>query len=580
MKSLLRSKWRLLLILSGILLGISFPPFGLVGGFCAFFALVPLLIALEDTSRVREAFSRGYLAMFVLTLIATYWVGGWKGEGSVDPFLMIAGIALDFAHPLFLIIPILLYDITRRKFGNVAALVALPVYWIGFEFWHASGDFSFPWLSLYNTQTYNTAFIQFIEFTGSYGLSLLILLVNILLYSVVRFNKLFPRPIAAALATASVNRYSRAKLAGICGLLLILPYVYGFIVLTEDSAKSTRSIAITIIQPNINPWDKWSTETQAITDSMERSSFTALRNSAIHSDLLLWPETAITYPITIGWRASELQRLYSFIGEIGTPILTGIPDREEYFKGKDGIPTDARKTKDSLLFHRDWNSAMLFGKDLSGRFYHQRYHKQKLVPFGEKVPLVEDIPVLGEIFQWGVGLGSWNSGEGYELFRLPFSGQLVTAPDTAKICTMICYESVYPSYVREFTKRGAELITIITNDGWYGKSSGPIQHNRFAVLRAVENRRWVARSANTGISSVIDEKGRFTQEKPLFESASITARIPLLSEITLYTKLGDYIAMPCEWATIGMVIFFLIGWIGRKFRNAPRKLQLKNVESD
>lgn len=555
-------KTRLLLIGSGLLLGVSFPPFGLIGGFAAFLAIVPLLIALEDTARLRNAFTRGYLAMFVLTMIATYWVGGWKGEGSVDPFLMIGGIALDFVHPLFLVIPILLYDVTRRRFGRLAALIALPVYWIGFEYWHSTGDFTFPWLSLYNTQTYNTAYIQFIEFTGSYGLSLVILVINILLYIILRFNIVFGKPIGVAASVTGVKKFARLKLISAVILLLALPYGYGAVKLSEirttEPKMYPRAIIVTIIQPNINPWDKWSTGTDAIADSMFRATRNALRDSTLRSDLILWPETAITYPITLPWKKNDLQNLYHFVEEVGKPVLTGIPDREEYIKGQVEIPADAKKTSDSSLFHRDWNSAMLFGKDLSGKYYYQRYHKQKLVPFGEKVPYVESLPFLGDLFAWGVGLGSWNHGEGYENFKLPFVGRLMTAPDTAKICTMICYESVYPDYVREFVKRGAELITIITNDGWYGKSSGPYQHNRFAALRAVENRRWVARSANTGISSVIDDKGRIVEERPLFQSASITTAIPLLKEQTIYTKLGDFIAIPCMWVSGGMIILFVI----------------------
>ncbi|MDP4218905.1 MAG: apolipoprotein N-acyltransferase [Bacteroidota bacterium] len=559
---------RLLLILSGVLFAISFPPFGLLGGFAAFLAIVPLLVALEDTTRLRNAFTRGYLAMFVLTLAATYWVGGWKGEGSVDPFLMVAGIALDFIHPIFLIVPVLLYDVTRRRFGRIAALVALPIYWIGFEYWHSTGDFAFPWLSLYNTQTYNTAYIQFIEFTGSYGLSLVILIVNILLYVTIRFNVIFGKPVATAAAMTGMKKHAKAICLSVVGMLILLPYLYGIWALsgipTTEPKSYPRWIGVTIIQPNINPWDKWSTGTQAITDSMERATRSALRDSSIRSDLILWPETAITYPITLPWRKNDLRDLYHFVDQIGKPILTGIPDREEYFKGKDSIPDDAKKSGDPSLFHRDWNSAMLFGKDLSGKFYYQRYHKQKLVPFGEAVPFVEELPFLGDLFQWGVGLGSWNHGQGYDFFRMPFVGQLRTAPDTAKICTMICYESVYPSYVREFVRSGAEIIAVITNDGWYGKSSGPYQHNRFAILRAVENRRWIIRSANTGISSVIDDKGRIVEERPLFESASITRKIPLLREETLYTRLGDFIALPCEWASGGMTLMFIFLRLKRK----------------
>lgn len=142
-----------------------------------------------------------------------------------------------------------------------------------------------------------------------------------------------------------------------------------------------------------------------------------------------------------------------------------------------------------------------------------------------------------------------------------------TAQDTAKLWTMICYESVYPQFVREFVKEGAELLFVITNDGWYGKSSGPHQHNQFAVLRAVENRRWIARSANTGISSAIDDKGRFIQETGLFVRASITQNFPLLNRQTLYTRLGDWIAIPCMWITGGFALFSIVQY----YRTRPKR---------
>jgi apolipoprotein N-acyltransferase len=549
---------RLLAIISGLLLALAFPPFGIIGGFGAFIGLVPLLIALEDTKRLREAFWTGYLAMFVWSLIATYWVGGWKGEGQVDPFLMSAGVALAIIHPLFLIIPVLVYDAVRRRFGRILAFIGLPIFWIGLEYWHSTGDLSFPWLCLYNTQTYNTAYIQFIEFTGSFGLSLAILAINILLYVALRYNVVVGKAASEVTSQIGIKKLARLKLISIALGLVILPYIYGAIKLNESPAQTKRALNITIVQPNINPWDKWSTGTNAVTDSMFRSTRTALASTSVKPDLVLWPETAITFPITLPWQTNQLRKVYGFISSVNSPILTGIPDREEYIRGRDPIPDDAKKTHDPNFFYRDWNASMLFFTDLSGRPAYQRYHKHMLVPFGEHVPFVDKMPFLEKWFQWGVGLSSWNEGEGYDVFRLPLARTGLTSPDTAKLCSMICYESVYPAFVRKFVANGAELIAIITNDGWYGKSSGPYQHNRFAVLRAVENRRYIVRSANTGISSVLDDKGRMLEERPLFESASITKTIPLLDEETLYTKLGDFIAIPCEWGLFGMIIFLII----------------------
>ena len=566
-----RSRY-LLAVFFGILLGISFPPFGLIGGFVAFVGFVPILIALEKTERWGQAAKIGYVGVFVWALIATYWVGGWKGEGSVDPFLMFGGIALTLLHPLFFFLPILLYDATRRRFGALAALIALPVYWIGFEYLHSLGDLSFPWLNLYNTQTYNLSYIQFIEFTGSYGLTLVILLVNILLYIFLRYNVVFGAAIAKATSVIGVKKKIRGYCIGGAAFLIIVPYIFGVAKMTSlMPTKDGRALNVTIIQPNINPWAKWQTNARAVTDSMYRSSMTAIAKMQSKSDLLLWPETAITYPLTIARTADDLQNLYSFIDRIGAPVLTGIPDREEYERVKDSIPSDAKTTSSPENFYRDWNSALLFYKEPSGKFLYQRYHKQKLVPFGERVPFVDALPVLGEIFKWGVGLGSWNTGTTYDVFALPFKGANATQPDTARLCTMICYESIYPNFVREFVKRGAEIITIVTNDGWYGKSSGPYQHNQFAALRAIENRRWVARSANTGISSVIDDYGQIVKQTELMTSASLTARIPLKRELTLYTRIGDVIAIPCMWVVGIAFLYFGATGLAKKISNRKKK---------
>src|SRR5436305_5905690 len=123
----------LLAILSGLLLGLAFPPTGLAGGLLAFVALVPLLFALEGGARLRQAFSTSWLAMFVLGLVANYWVGGWKSMSEVDPFLMVGGVLLAIVHPFFLVVPWLLYDVTRRKFGSNAALYSLPIFFADFE---------------------------------------------------------------------------------------------------------------------------------------------------------------------------------------------------------------------------------------------------------------------------------------------------------------------------------------------------------------------------------------------------------------------------------------------------------------
>jgi apolipoprotein N-acyltransferase len=526
----------LLATLSGLLLGLAFPPTGLAGGLLAFIAIVPLLVALESAASLRKTFYTSFVAMFVLGLVSNYWVGGWKSFSEADPFLMLGGVLLAIVHPFFLVVPFLLYDVVRRRFSRIAALYSLPIFQAGFEYAHSFGDLSYPWLNLYDTQSYNLPYIQHLEYTGPYFLSILIVLINVQLFQLVRDEK-------------QTLRHSLILVA-----LIAIPYLQGFVAMNgkEDSKTSMR---ITIVQPNIDPWAKWQVDVERTLDTNVRATRTAL--SAVHdsTDLVLWPETAITFEITSPRNEYWLGVFYNWLSRMRHPVLTGFPDVEEYESGKDLVPSDARYTGVGNFYVRMWNAAMLVYHDSTQGFKREVYHKQKLVPLGEHVPFVQYFPFLGKWFQWGVGLGSWNYGEGYEPIGMPVGS------DSLHIIPAICYESVYPSFLRHFVNNGANLLAVITNDGWYGRSSGPYQHEQFAVLRAIENRRYLVRSANTGISCVIDDRGRTIRQLLLFESGSITERVPLIERKTLYTRLGDFIAIPAMLYALVIFIYVFVTWL-------------------
>lgn len=555
-----------LAILSGILLALSFPPLGLAPGFLAFFALVPLLLSIENVDRWLGAFRRAFVAMFVFGVIANYWVGGWKGEGEVDPFLMLGGVLLALVHPFFLVIPWVLYDGIRRRFSRRAALVSLPILYTGFEYWHSFGDLSYPWLSMFNTQTYNTAYIQFIEFTGSYFLTTVIVTVNCLIYGLLKRRESSPAAWKYGMAIA---------------LLFLLPYAYGLYAL-NTSEETRGNVRISIVQPSINPWAKWESANEQIMKINYETSIDALKSVHDSTDLLLWPETAITFPITLPEYSYDLNEFSGFLRYTHKAVLTGFPDMERYEVGRDTIPEDAKPTQSPNVMLRSWNASMLAYADEKGNVRFQRYHKQKLVPLGEHVPFVDMFPVLGKIFKWGVGLGSWNMGQGYGVFHLPLQrGDSLAGNarmDTARIWTMICYESVYPSFVRKFVSNGANVLSIITNDGWYGKSFGPFQHNQFAVLRAIENRRCIARCANTGISSFIDDRGRFVEQSPLFVRTSLTKELPLIERKTLYTRFGDFVAIPSLVYT-AIAFLYLVGLKLRQRYGRKRDVAVKPIAS-
>lgn len=512
--------------------------------------------------------------MLILGLISNYWVGGWGGIGEVDPFLMMGGIILAIVHPFFLVVPILLYDVIRRRYGIKPALYALPVLWTGFEYWHSLGDLGYPWLNLYNTQTYNTAFVQFIEFTGSYGLSFLIVAINVLIYSLLRSRS---KESVQDLSALVMSKRGKAIAGAALITAFLLPYIFGVIVMSETE-KADGDLRITIIQPNINPWEKWAAGQEPIMDSNYNATIHALRKAghgSNHVDLVLWPETAIPFYITEDRNDDHMTKLHGFLNYTRTTLLTGFPQIEVFGAGTT-VPEDAKRSSEGGIPFRNYNAAMLLYKDANG-YVQENYYKQKLVPLGEKVPFVDVLPFLGDFIKWQVGIGSWNTGRGRDLQELPMRAvdSNASLQDTAKLWTMICYESVYPQFVREFVKEGAELLFVITNDGWYGKSSGPYQHNQFAMLRAIENRRWIARSANTGISAVIDDKGRFVQETDLFVSTSITHNFPLQNRITLYTLVGDWIAIPCMWVAGGFALFSIVQY----YRTRPKKVKKSKANS-
>ena len=168
----------------------------------------------------------------------------------------------------------------------------------------------------------------------------------------------------------------------------------------------------------------------------------------------------------------------------------------------------------------------------------QRYGKMKLVPFGEKVPFSDQLPFLAKLFSWGVGISGWNVGRDTTIFKFNIivHKDSSTAKYDLKVNSLVCYESVYPYFVTDFVKKGADLITVVTNDSWYGKSSGPYQHKEIAVLRAIENRKSVIRDANGGISCIIDPLGRTLMQSQLFTKTVLIGDVPIQEGETFFTR--------------------------------------------
>jgi len=190
----------------------------------------------------------------------------------------------------------------------------------------------------------------------------------------------------------------------------------------------------------------------------------------------------------------------------------------------------------------------------------ERYGKMKLVPFGEKVPFSEQLPFLGKLFSWGVGISGWNVGRDTVVFNVPLKVKTGSSEEKypLKVNGLVCYESVYPYFVTQFVKKGTDLITVVTNDSWYGKSSGPYQHKEIAVLRAIENRKSVIRDANGGISCIIDPLGRTLKETELFTRTELTGDVPVQEGKTFFSQYPMIIPKFASYLSLCIFLFFLI----------------------
>lgn len=539
-----RRRMYALAVMSGVLLGFSFPPFPL--GPLAWVGLVPLLMVINAFPRPAGAFRFVYAALFVFHVITLNWTGDYVQ--AKDVYMMIAGAVTMIVHPLFYFLPLGGYLVLRRHLGESVALTALPFLWVGYEYSHALSEWSFPWLTLGNSQSYDLARIQFISMTGVFGISFWIIVLNVLAYSIVRAfverNVLRSRPVLLP-----------AALFVVCGLL---PSLHGWFVLHADGrspAVSRDSIGVGIVQANVDPWEKWTQNGYATVDlymTMTRAlvESTGTRKPAI----VLWPETAFPFDVLAPANRDLLASVRHDLDALGISVLTGLPHRVSY---RDSLTAPRSARRDKLTGQRyDWfNAATLLqpGEDMPAW-----YGKMKMVPFAERVPYAEAIAFL-DFLRWDVGIGGWQIGPDTTVFLEKNTG--------ARFNALICYESTYPGFVAAFVRKGAEFITLITIDSWWDHMSGAYQHQQMSIFRAIENRRWVVRCAAGGISCFIDPSGRVYESTELFTRRTLSRQIERRTDMTFYTRHGDWLGE----ISLYVALILLAAAMGQAFLTKHRR---------
>ncbi len=529
-----------LAVASGLMLGTSFPPSPMYS--LAYVSLIPFLLLMETLEGTWRVLRYTYVTFFIFHALTLYWVGGFVV--GKDGWMMIAGGAVLLIHPLFYWPIVLLYRWVRKRLGLLVALVFLPLAWISYEYSHSLSEFSFPWITLGNSQAYDLERIQLAEFTSVYGISCLILCFNVVGFVLI-----------TKLATRGWSFKARPTLVSLCCLVLIYfgPWSYGKVRMAQIAkAPAHNSITVGVVQPNIDPWEKWGEGFMSKWTSYDRQL--ALYVSATRSlvpqnpDLVVWPETAIPFLILL----PQFQEYYSWsraeLDSTKTSVLTGLPNRE-YFEGGNAPPT-ARQSEITHRYYDDFNSTTLL---VTGKPVESVYKKMLLVPFAERIPYAENLKFLIKPLEWNVGIGMWGKGKNPVIFSLPLRDGT-----SANFASVICFESVYPDFVREFVQRGAQFLVIVTNDSWWGNTSGAYQHASYASIRAVENRRWIVRVANGGISGLIDPTGTYQYETKLYTATTLHGTIEPRNELTFYAEHGDLFAQVClAGAALLLVLTFI-----------------------
>ncbi|HOV90315.1 MAG TPA: apolipoprotein N-acyltransferase [Syntrophorhabdaceae bacterium] len=489
-------------IISGVLIVLIQPPISISP--MAFVALAPLLVSLKK-DRLYQNFLAGLLAGFVGYLGTVYWVVvAMNRYGGLD-FISSILIMLLLVLYMSFYIGIFCYAITffDHRF-SIPIYLSSPFIWVILEYIRGFLMTGFPWAFLAYSQHNFLPFIQVVSITGVYFISFMIVAVNCIFY------RLWTKKSIPVLFTLIV------------AILLISSIVYGFIRLKNDSL-SGEIATVAVIQGNISQDIKWDEQYKA---KMITKYYQMTLDHGKGSNLVIWPETAIPLVINSAKQVDGILR--SLAVSIDADLLFGTVHMED----------NDRLYNSAYLFHKNGTTSGL-------------YNKVHLVPFGEYTPLVEYLPFLSKITAVGGGFSPGKS-------HMPVTSSL------GAIGVLICYEGIFPEISVNTVRKGAQVLVNLTNDAWYDRTSAPYQHLSFYVFRAIETERYVIRAANTGISAIIDTRGRIKEKTGIFDDAVLKGEFLLSHGRTFYVKYGDWFIYSI---TGGFVILVGIFFILKKFYN-------------
>ena len=511
-------------LISGVLFFLSWPTKFFILTPCIFIAFVPLFLIQREIKLKKKKginiFLFSYISFLIFNFFTTFWVE--KASPVIGE-----GLFAVFCNAFFMSLVFSFYHILQKKIKFISPLFFLSCCWVGFEILHMNWDLNWPWLTLGNVFSEHPDWIQWYSYTGVLGGSLWVLGINYLI-----FKTYLDFPYKSVLKLKD-NLFVLGA--------IFFPIIVSFII-NFSFSFSGQNTNIIVAQSNIDPHaEKFSKQAY----KNEKDIFYDLTNEVSDSiNYVIFPETYLSTPFTIinnnsiNYNRNQISYITRLVEEfpnlniiIGATIYHVIDGYNDY------------KNRPYKLY----NSALqINSKNI------QYSHKSKLVPGAEQLPFKKILKSFfkEDFLKLAGGAGNFSAQDTISLF----------SNESKKVATLVCYESVFPNHVREFIKKGAQAVFIITNDGWWGNSQGRKQHNSYARIRAIETRRYIVRSANTGISSVINPLGEFEYSLNYNTSASFIHSIKLLSFKTFYVKHGNILIF------IYLVAILLFGII-RKYKN-------------
>lgn len=514
-------------------------------GILALFGLVPLLCMERIASQLgkKRIWIYHYSAFVLWNTITTFWVCNATIGG---------GIFAVLANSLQMSLVFGLFRLSKKKFSGSLPYIFLAAAWIAWERFYFDAEISWPWLVLGNSFARTTWAIQWYEITGALGGSLWIWASNLGLFGLL-----------ASLSDGSFFCWNRkAQAASLIGYaaILILPFIASACIGKEyrDSIDEGEKLPVVIVQPNIDPYNKFQAMTQdqqnAILEGHIESALKGREADSTAGPLLVVAPETFTNDIICGEydRSRTWRRFTSFLKDYPSVNMLFGATSYDYFESASKPSHTARQLRDGRWVESH-NSALM----TDGTSRTEIFHKSKLVVAVEMTPYPAIFCKIDDML--GGVMGRCVGQEEISLLNVKSAdGQSIP------IGCAVCYESVYGEYYTGYVRKGARAMTIITNDAWWGDTPGYKQHLSYASLRAIETRRAIARCANTGISAIISPSGEITQPTPWWEPAVIKGEIPLRDDITFYVAHGDITGRLCSFVFILLLLALGVRFVTRK----------------